>query len=468
MKVLFASSEIYPYAKTGGLADVSEALPSALKRHVDVSRVMPLYGFMDKKKFKLHDAFSVKIVKNEYEIEIFRQSKGGIVNYFVKAPLLSDTENLYGNKDGDYVDNDSRFAIFCKAVVELSKRLSVETIHLNDWQTALVAFFVKESALDIKTVLTIHNLAYQGVFAYETLSKLGIDEKYFNIDAFEFYGKANFLKAGVAYSNAVTTVSPTYAKEILTHEFGCGLEGFLAHHKDKIGGILNGVNAKLYDPSSDKSIEFAYDASSVEIKRENKVAFIKNSTLKDPRKPLFAMVSRLVEQKGIDLIMESLEETLAKKINLFILGDGSQKVCDRLSELSQKYDNFEFREGFSDALSRQTYAAADFFLMPSVFEPCGLSQFIAMRYGATPIVHGVGGLKDSVFEEENGLGRGIVYSNQNKEEFLGAIDRALELKKNSLKFKELIKSNMQRDFSFESSALAYLEIYKGLQCLKKN
>ena len=462
MKVLFASSEIYPYAKSGGLADVSEALPNALRPHVDVSRIMPLYGFMDKKKFKRHDAFSVEIAQNRYEIEVFIHTKGAIANYFVKAPLLSDTENLYGDKEGDYSNNDLRFAIFCKGVVEVAQRLGVNVIHLNDWHTALVAFFVKEANLDVKTLFTIHNLAYQGVFAYETLLNLGVDKKYFDLEAFEFYGKANFLKAGVAYSNAVTTVSPTYAKEILTHEFGCGLEGFLTHHKDKLSGILNGLNAREFDPSKDKSLEFAYDANSIEDKRKNKIEFIKNSTLKDPRKPLFVMVSRLVEQKGIDLIMESLDEALAKKINLFILGDGDKKICSKLDALSQTRENFEFREGFSDALSRQTYAAADFFLMPSVFEPCGLSQFIAMRYGTLPIVHAVGGLKDSVFEDEGDHGRGVVYVNQNKEEFIGAIDRALELKKNGVKFNKLIRSNMERDFSFESSALEYLEIYKGL------
>lgn len=462
MKVLFATSEIYPYAKSGGLADVADALPNALSTHVEISRVMPLYGFMDDKKLKTYDHFTLNVFAESYEVEVLTQKKDGTLNYFVKAPLLSTTQNLYGDESGDYSNNDLRFGVFCMAIVELAKRLSIDVLHLNDWHTALAALFIKDLNLNIKTVFTIHNLAYQGVFDSKSLYNLRLDSKYFHKDALEFYGKVNFLKAGIVFSDALTTVSPTYAKEILTQDFGCGLEGLLAYHENKLSGILNGINAKVFNPSSDKNLEFNYSEKSLENKHKNKVSFIKKSTLKDPRKPLFVMVSRLVRQKGIDLVVDSLDEILSKKINLFIVGDGDSEISKKLSDASKEHDNFEFVEAYDETLSRQTFAAADFLLMPSAFEPCGLNQFIAMSYGAAPLVHAVGGLKDTVFENGVNCGRGIVYENQNKHELLQALERAIELKKNAKKFKELITSNMKCDFSFDSSALKYVEIYKNI------
>lgn len=462
MKVLFASSEIYPFAKTGGLADVADALPYALTSLVDISRVMPFYGFMKKKDFKFHDNFTITIDRIDYNIEIFTKTTDALITYFVKAPLLSTTENLYGDKGIDYLNNDLRFGLFCKAIVKLSARLGIEVLHLNDWHTALSALFIKESNLNIKTIFTIHNLAYQGVFDKSSLKRLSINKKYYHMDGLEFYTNVNFLKAGIAYSDHVTTVSPAYAKEILTKEFGCGLDGFLIHHKKKLSGILNGINYDVFNPSTDKALEFTYDKDSFENKYKNKLSFIKQSTLKDPRTPLFVMITRLVEQKGVDLLMESIEDLLVKKVNLFVLGEGPAKICKKLNILSKKYDNFEFFEGYNDTVSHQTYAVADFLLMPSVFEPCGLNQFIAMRYGAVPIVHAVGGLIDSVYEDSMLCGAGLVFESQTKEEFLFAIERALELKKNSKKFKSVMKFNMECDFSFAKSALEYLKLYKSL------
>lgn len=462
MKVLFASSEIYPYAKTGGLADVADALPFALISLVDISRVMPLYSFMKKEDFTFYDNFTISIGGTNYDIEVFSRIKDTLVTYFVKAPLLSTTENLYGDKGVDYLNNDLRFGIFCRAIIELSAKLGTEVLHLNDWHTALGALFIKESNLNIKTIFTIHNLAYHGQFDKGALKRLSIDEKYYKMDGLEFYDKVNFLKAGIAYSDCVTTVSPTYAKEILTKEFGCGLDGYLHLHKEKLSGILNGINYSIFDPSTDKALEFTYNKDVLQNKYKNKLSFINHSTLKDPNIPLFVMITRLVEQKGIDLLMESLNDLMAKKINLFVLGEGSLEVCEKLKILSNNHDNFEFLEAYNETLSHKTYAAADFLLMPSVFEPCGLNQFIAMRYGVVPIVHAVGGLKDSVHEDGLSCGAGVVFENQTKEEFLFAIDRTLELKKENKKFNSMIESNMECDFSFGHSALEYLKLYKSL------
>ena len=463
MKVLFASSEIFPYAKSGGLADVSDALPQALAKSVAISRVMPFYGFMKKKDFKVYAHFTIMLAGTGYEIEILQTKKEKVVTYFVNAPLLSVTQNLYGDENGDYDNNDLRFGIFCKVLVELSVRLGINVLHLNDWHTALSALFIKESNLKIKTIFTIHNLAYQGVFDRYSLWKLAINEKYFRPDALEDYGKANFLKAGIAYSNYITTVSPTYAKEILTKEFGCGLDGFLRKYKEKLTGILNGINTDIFNPSEDNALEYKFAQESLEEKYKNKVSFLKQTKLKDPRKPLFIMVTRLVEQKGISLLLESMDELLSKKLNFILVGDGNKEICEKFNLLGYKHENFEFLEGHNETLSHQAYAAADFLLMPSQFEPCGLNQFIAMRYGAVALVHAVGGLKDSVGEisdtDSLACAKGIVFKEYNKDSFLFAVERALDLKKDSKEYKSIVETNMKCDFSFENSSAEYLKLY---------
>ena len=463
MSVLFASSEIYPYAKSGGLADVADALPAALKKSITVLRVMPLYSFMDEKKFQLFTSFSLKMTTIEYNVEVYYVKKNRITDYFIKAPLLSTTETMYGSKESDYENNDLRFALFSLAIVKLSQELKIKVLHLNDWHTALAALYVKEFDLKIRVIFTIHNLAYQGLFPKHTLCKLGLSSKYFHINGLEFYNKVNFLKAGIAYSDVVTTVSPTYAKEILTREFGCGLDGFLNYHKDKLHGILNGLNVTRFNALKDKMIVHNYDKNSLENKYANKIDFIKNSNLKDPRKPLFIMIARLVNQKGISLILDVFEELISQNINLFIIGEGDKKISEKFTILASKYGNFEFFDGYDEVISRKTYAAADFILIPSIFEPCGLTQFIAMQYGTIPIVHAVGGLKDSVHEELMQCGQGISYKNQNREEFLFAMQRALKLKRNTKKFHSMRVANMECDFSFAPSALEYLKLYKEIK-----
>jgi len=462
MKILFSASEIYPYAKSGGLADVADAFVDILSKYQNIERVMPFYSFMDKKGLKSYANFTINLSNIDYEIEVLSEINNKIVTYFINAPLLSTTKNIYGDNGEDYTNNDLRFAIFSKAIVRLAVLLKVDILHLNDWHTALASFFIKDKGLDIKTVLTIHNLAYQGIFTKNSLDIVGIGHKYFTKNGLEFYGKVNFLKAGIAYSDIITTVSPNYAKEILTKEFGCGLDGFLNYHKSKLFGILNGINESVFKASTDKSLYANYDEKTLKNKHKNKVEFIKKSTLKDPRILLFIMITRLVEQKGMELLIESLNDLLVKRINLFLIGEGSVEICEKLHNLSAKYSNFEFFEGYDESLSHKTYASADFLLMPSSFEPCGLNQFIAMKYATMPIVHAVGGLKDSVHEDVNSCGVGIVYEKQTKKEFLLAIDRALKLKKNSKKFNNMLIQNMKCDFSFKASSQEYIKLYTQL------
>jgi len=454
MNVLFAASEIFPYAKTGGLADVSYALPLALKEYVKISRIMPFYGFMNEDDYKFYDNFTLSLDGGHYSITILIKEEKDVVTYFVKAPYLSQTQNLYGDENGDYKNNALRFGIFCVAIIELGIRLNCEIIHLNDWHTALVALFVKEYNLKIKTVFTIHNLAYQGVFDTSVLKILGISESYFSMDALEFYSKVNLLKAGIAYSDMITTVSPTYAQEILTEDFGCGLNGFLQKHKKKLVGILNGIDYTVFKPLHDKKI-----------KREAKDDFCKKLGFENPKLPLFIMVSRLVEQKGIDLLIASFKELQKKKINFFILGEGEETFVKALYEFAKKYRNFSFFQGYDEDLSHQAYLASDFLLMPSKFEPCGLNQFIAMNCGSVAVVHEVGGLKDSVHENKALCGQGISYKEQNKKEFLYAVERALNLYSEKKKMQAMIDCNLACDFSFDNSAKKYFKIYESLLCL---
>lgn len=451
MRILFASSEIFPYAKTGGLADVSYSLPLALAKHTAIARVMPLYGFMPLENFLFYDNFTVSLDGEHYGVVIYTKEENGILTYFVKAPYLSQTQHIYGDESGDYKNNALRFGIFCMVIIELGIRLNSELIHLNDWHTALVALYIKEHALKIKTVFTIHNLSYQGIFDKSLLDMLGIAPKYFTMDALEFYGQINLLKAGIAYSDAITTVSPSYAQEILTEKFGCGLNGFLEIYKEKLTGILNGIDYDVFKPLQDTSS-----------KKKAKSELCKKFGFTKSKLPLFVMISRLVAQKGIDLVIKSFEQLQNKNINIFILGEGDKKYCLALSKLAKRNENFSFYQGYDETLSHQAYLASDFLLMPSAFEPCGLNQFIAMNYASLPVVHEVGGLRDSVHETKEICGRGITYTTQNQKEFIYAVQRALELQKKKKKMNEILNFNLACDFSFGKSAKEYLQLYERL------
>ncbi len=451
MDVLFASSEIFPYAKTGGLADVAYSLPLALKQYTHICRVMPLYGFMQEDLYKPCDNFTITLNGEHFPILVLSKKEKEINTYFIKAPHLSQTKHLYGDANGDYADNALRFGIFCMAVVELALRLGVDILHLNDWHTALAALFVKEHRLKIKTLFTIHNLAYQGIFDKSILDLLEIPKKYFQMEALEFYGQVNLLKAGIACSDAITTVSPTYAREILTPEFGCGLDGFLQKHKEKLSGILNGIDYEAFPPLED-----------MRSKRAAKRAFCKKMGFADLSRPLFIMVSRLCEQKGIDLLIETFKKLQNEELDLFIIGEGDAFYGDALRGLDRRYENFRFFKGYEESLSHEAYLASDFLLMPSRFEPCGLNQFIAMNNAAIPVVHEVGGLKDSVHEGKEVCGQGIGYTQQNTKEFFHALKRALKLYEDKKKLQKIIDFNLTCDFSFDKSAKKYLQLYREI------
>ena len=467
--LLFCASEVYPFAKTGGLADVSHSLPRALQDSYELKVVMPLYSLIDRKKYaikSLNKSFSISMNDIDYEVELFGCDYEGLEYIFIYSTLLCDREFLYGTPTSGYPDNALRFTIFCRGIVELLRANTYDIVHLNDWQTALVPLLLQEeSEINTKTLFTIHNLAYQGLFSYETLNEIAIDSKYFTIDVLEFYGQMNFMKAAIAYSDAVTTVSQSYADEILTATFGCGLDGFLRSHKSKLTGIINGIDSEHFTPSKDKLLEYPF--TNLTEKKLNKKSYLKEKNLKGITKPLFIFIGRFTSQKGVDLLIDSLEEIALNDCNIAILGDGEIQYQEKIKEIVDRYDNIHFEFKYNEVLSHQMYASADFLLMPSLFEPCGLNQMIAMSYGAIPIVHKVGGLKDTVndymlFDKESNKAYGILFEDPSSDSLIYSFNEALALYSTKKDYNKIVKHNMLCDFSWKNSAKLYDKLYKQL------
>ena len=468
-RLLFTASEVYPFAKSGGLADVAHSLPRALNEMYDVHVMMPLYQFVDRKLFgikPLGKSFVVVMGGVKYPVEIYGCTYEGIEYRFIHSSLLCDREFLYGTAENAYDDNAIRFGLFSAAIVAYVREEKYDILHLNDWQSALAALWIYEDeTIETKTLFTIHNLAYQGVFEWTVLQKLGVDESHFNMDGLEFYGQVNFMKAGIAYSNMITTVSPTYAKEILTSEFGCGLEGFLDYHRHKLVGIVNGIDTEHFSPSEDEALIAPY--VDLRGKTVNKRAYLKEVGFKDAKKPLFIFVGRFASQKGLELLIEALPKIVALECNIAVLGEGEVKYHNAFKAIADKHHNIDVVFGYDEALSHRMYAAADFFLMPSLFEPCGLAQMIAMHHGAIPVVHHVGGLVDTVhkvkdFDPKSENGYGIAFMKPTTRAFMHAFGQALALYKNKRTYNKITKHNMKCDFSWQESAKSYHELYQTM------
>ena len=470
MKLLFAAAEIYPYAKTGGLADVAQALPKALSDSIEVHSVMPLYRFIDRKQFKiisLKKRFTLTLAKKRYHVSLYQGFNQGIETLFVYERTLCNRPTPYGDENGDYPDNDIRFGIFSKAAVKIAQMYGVDILHLNDWHTALAALWTRESLPYFRTVFTIHNLAFQGVFGQETVTRLGLSDTCFTSEGIEFWGQVNCMKAGIAYSDLVTTVSPYYAEEILHPEFGCGLDGFLRLHKNKLLGILNGIDTTLFDPEHDPALPHHYKADSLQGKKKDKAALCHELGFNDTDAPLFIFIGRFTQQKGLDLLIDALPALLNKKLNLAIIGEGGPDMGSRLKKAADKNGNLWLFQGYDESLSHKLYAAADFLLMPSSFEPCGLNQLIALRYGTIPVVHRVGGIHDTVADYEDDFspdicGRGIAMREYDIQGLVEAVTRAIQLYSVPEAFLELSGNNMQCDVSFQKSAKRYLECYNDI------
>lgn len=466
MKLLFASAEIYPYAKTGGLADVAQALPNALPQTIEVRSIMPLYDFIDREIFgisPLERSFRVTLGEDVYEITLYHGINRGIETLFVYTPLLCSRPSLYGDARGDYPDNALRFGLFSKALVVVAQMYAVDILHLNDWHTALAALWAREIAPQLRTVFTIHNLAFQGIFPQTVLRELGLNDTYFHPEGIEFWGQMNCMKAGIAYSSSVTTVSPRYAMEILQPEFGCGLDGFLVAHQHKLTGILNGIDTKLFDPEHDPVLSQNYSYTSFQDKKLTKYSFCQEQNLAHRDRPLFIFIGRFTHQKGVDLLIDVLPELLKLELNLAILGEGDGALISALQDAAQHHKNLLHLLGYDESLSHRMYAAADFLLMPSSFEPCGLNQLIALRYGTVPIVHRVGGLYDTVKDrsdqDASPCGQGFAMKTFDPIGLKEVVKRAVRLYKTPKPLERLAKHNMQCDVSFLESAKAYLDHY---------
>jgi starch synthase len=455
MKIVMCASEVVPFAKTGGLADVAGALPLALeKEKQEVIIIMPRYKAIDAAKFNLKES------KNGVLTGVLGKS---IKVYFIENDGYFNRDGLYGDKNGDHKDNLDRFSYYCRKSLDLLKEINFkpDIIHCHDWQSSLVPVFLKTTYAkdpfykNIRTILTIHNIGYQGLFPKDEFPKLGLDWSLFNMEGLEFYGQVNILKGGMIFSDIINTVSPTYAKEIQTKEFGFGLEGVLNKRKNSVFGILNGLDYDIWNPQSDKFIAKNFSASDPSGKAKDKEdlqALCKLPLKKDV--PMFGIVSRLAEQKGFDILAEGIDEICKMNIQMVILGTGDIKYHEVMQSMVAKYPKVIYLAlKFDDALAHKIYAGSDIFLMPSKYEPCGLGQLISLRYGTIPLVFKTGGLADTVNSDN-----GFIFDIYSRNELVKTIKKAVV----SFKGKgwgSLVKKAMKCNFSWEASAKKYLELY---------
>lgn len=482
MKVLFLSPEAVPFAKTGGLADVAGALPGALKRlGADVRLTLPLYSMVRKGNFELRpfiDTLDVPLGNETLRATVWEsQNESGVPVYLIEREDLYDRPSLYGNASGDYYDNLERFAFFAHAALCMADAISFkpDVIHCHDWQSGLVPALIKgpyqgNSVIGgTPTVFTIHNLGYQGLFPAEKLPITGLSkEECFHLGGLEFWGKISLLKAGIVYSEAITTVSPTYAQEIQTSEYGMGMEGILRHRSAYLHGILNGVDYQHWDPVRDPHLPAQYSLSSMGGKRRCKESLIAEMGL-DPSlktRPLLGMISRLDTQKGLDLLVAVLDDILNLNVGFVILGSGDEHIQEAIRETGERYPGrVGIKIGFDEPLAHRIMAGVDIFLIPSRYEPCGLTQMYALKYGTVPVVRATGGLDDTIdpFTIQTGEGNGFKFGPYEPAAFHAAIREAINLFQDTKLWNRLRTNGMKEDFSWDRSARAYMEIYRSIR-----
>jgi starch synthase len=476
MKILFVSSEVSPFAKTGGLADVAGSLPKALRKNGhDVRIIMPLYQCVET------GNFTIKKARKGFEVPIdgviqkglLRQTfLGDIPVYLVENNDYFQRPNLYGTPAGDYPDNSQRFGFFCQGVLDLLKRLDFrpDIIHCHDWQAALIPYLIRQVHQDdpffsrTALVYTIHNLAYQGIFERKALSSFGLDDSHFTVDHLEYYGNINLMKGGIITADVINTVSNAYCGEIQTEEMGCGLQGVLQQRAHDLYGILNGIDYQDWNPSTDPLIFKNYSASTLSGKAANKKNLQKALGLEqNPTTPLLGMITRLSSQKGLDLLEALLPRLQKEKLQLVLLGTGDEKYMKMFSSLQKEpSESLSINLTFDQALSRKIYAASDMFLMPSHYEPCGLGQLIAFRYGSVPVVRKTGGLADTVFDSRDGVREpnGFTFDDYTPEAFWEAICRSLDVYKDRKKWDKMVRNGMNSDFSWDHSGKEYEALYE--------
>jgi starch synthase len=478
LKVLMAFSEVAPFAKTGGLADVAGALPSALRElGCEVRVVMPFYNrFIEKEAVKelAVENLSVPLGSQVLAADIYHvRLDDGVVVYFIQRDEFFDRSYLYGTPKGDYFDNFQRFTYFCRAALALCPEVQFKpnVVHAHDWQSGLVPAYLKHLYAteaywsQTASIFTIHNIAYQGQFAPELFPLTGLPAHFFSVDGMEFWGGINFMKAAIVCADAITTVSPRYAEEIQTKDYGQGLDGVLQTHRSKVHGILNGADYGEWDPETDPHIAANYSGQNLEGKRICKLDLLRELQLPERllNRPLLGAISRLADQKGFDLLMAVFDKLLAQETGLVILGVGDDKYHRVLTDLADRYpEKVSVQLKFDEHLAHKIEAGADIFLMPSRYEPCGLNQIYSLRYGTVPVVRATGGLYDTIkpFSPARGEGVGFTFDKYEPDSFWRAFMEAFTLFNQPETWKQIMQNGMAMDFSWKSSALQYLELYE--------
>lgn len=473
-QVLFVTSEMYPFSKTGGLADVMGALPLALAAQgVSVGVITPFYGRIATSEYPLrliYEDCPVGFPWPDTTADIFLADYHGLPVYFISRGEYFDRRFLYCTHKGDYFDNCERFIFFCRATMEWARRLSrpPAVIHAHDWHAALIPAYLhylrKVDPFWDQTisVLTIHNLAFQGRFAYRLFLESGLPHSAWHSDDAEYYGDFNLLKTGISCADLVTAVSPTYAREILTPAFGCGLEGILQRRAADLKGILNGADYKVWDPRQDKFLRSTYSPESLAGKKQCKESLIQELGLNPEMRsrPLLGFVGRLRHQKGVDLLMEIMPELMRRNVGVVVLGEGNLQFEAMLQDMMETYaGRLAVQIGYTEDLAHRIQAGVDVFLMPSRYEPCGLTQMYSLRYGSLPVASAVGGLLDTIAAHPAENATGFIFTPIDAKAFLSCVDQALALWVDKEKWRAMQVRAMRMEFSWENAAKQYIQAY---------
>lgn len=468
MKILFCAAECYPFVKIGGLGDVVYSLPKALvEKGQECSVIIPLYYKIrqDYQDLELIDEFYISLGYRHQYVGILKKVMNGINFYFIDNEQYFKRDKVYSEKD-----DGERFTFFSKAVIETIVRhfRDYDVLHAHDWQTAMTIPLIREYNINLKTVFTIHNLRFQGVYPFSMVfDMLGLPPYYATEEKMLYFNSANYLKAAIVFADKVTTVSPTYLEEIKNEYYGEGLHGLIKQYEYKMVGILNGIDYDTFDPEKDKFLSFDYNKNNISGKYKNKIAFQKEMDLpQNENIPIIGMVSRLTDQKGLDLVNAVIDEILSMDVQFIVLGTGDDMYENNFRGKEYAYRN-KMRAiiKYDDYFASKIYASSDLYLMPSQFEPCGLSQMIAMRYGSLPVVRETGGLNDTVkaYNMYTKEGNGFTFKNYNAHEMLFTLQKAVGLYyDNKDDFNKLIKSAMNEDFSWNKSGEEYIRLYQSI------
>lgn len=476
IRVLFATSEVYPLVKTGGLADVSASLPEALCRlDYDVQILLPGYPAAIKAAKEAGSRRKTRFRIGQYEVSLWQTRLPGtsVTLWLVDCPPLFDRPgNPHQNEKGqDWWDNAHRFELFGRvgammAVGEAGLTWRPDLVHCNDWQTGLLPVFLEHYPHRPGTVFTVHNLAYQGIFSHDTFRALGLPDSLWRLEQLEFYGQLSFIKGGLVFSDRITTVSPEYAREIQTPEFGHGLDGVLRHRANRLTGILNGIDARVWNPEQDPELAFHYGRDHLKNKTQCQAQLQQELGLEVSGGPLLGFIGRLVEQKGVDWLIAIMPTLLARGCQFVVLGSGESRYEEPLKQLARQWPGqMSLTLGYDEALSHRITAGCDIFLMPSRFEPCGLNQMYSLRYGTIPVVHAVGGLSDTVNDpDEAGIGKanGFRFIKGDEQTLLATINRALEYFRVRKSWRRLQENGMAEDYSWKQRARSYGNLYQSI------